>query len=246
VEAHIPYRVPEASELADRLDEVLAVLYLMFNEGYLATSGRAAHRRDLADDADWLASLLVRLMPNQPEALGLLALIRLHRARLEARFDAAGRLVLLRDQDRSLWDRAAITAASALILKAGAMHQPGPYQLQAAIAACHAEAASWEQTDWEQIFLLYQGLQRIAPSPVVQLNRAIALGHLAGPEPALGELDALAEALDRYHLFHASRAKFLRELGRHEEARQADVRALALTENPAERALLQERLAEAL
>ncbi len=243
VEAGIPYRVPEAEQLDERLHEVLTVIYLMFNEGYLATEGPAPDRRDLAEDAEWLASLVVRLLPSQPEAAGLLALLRLHRARRAARFDSDGRLVLLPDQDRSLWDRALITEASDLLLDAMRQGRPGQYQLQAAIAACHAEAPSWPETDWRQVLLLYDALLRIAPTAVVRLNRAIALSHGVGPAEALVEVEALEPALRGYHLFHATRAELLRRLGRGDEARDADRRALTLTRNPAERRLLEDRLA---
>jgi len=151
-------------------------------------------------------------------------------------------LVLLEDQDRSRWDRAAIGDGITLLERAGRMRRPGPYQLQAAIAACHAEAASWAETDWTQIFMLYEGLARATGSSVVRLNRAIALSHVAGPVPALAEVDAMADELDRYHLFHSTRAWLLRQVGRDEEARDADRRALELTDNPAERALLMERI----
>jgi len=243
VDAGIPYRVPEPEQLDERLDEVLAVIYLMYNEGYLATAGPTPDRRDLADDAEWLARLLVRLLPDRPEAAGLLALLRLHRARRAARFDAAGRLVLLRDQDRSLWDRDAIAAAGELLLTAMAAGRPGPYQLQAAIAACHAEAPSWGATDWRQVLLLYDALLALTPTAVVRLNRAIALSHGVGPTGAIEEVERLEPALRGYHLFHATRAELLRRLGRPHEAREADRRALALTRNPAERLLLEERLA---
>ncbi|HYM51177.1 MAG TPA: DUF6596 domain-containing protein [Candidatus Limnocylindrales bacterium] len=243
VDAGIPYRVPEAAQLPERLEEVLAVLYLMFNEAYLATAGDQPARHDLAADAEWLSGLLVRLLPDEPEPMGLLALIRLHRARTRSRFDADGHLVLLRDQDRGLWDRALIESGVALIHQAGGLGRPGPYQLQAAIAACHAEARSYGETDWEQIVLLYQALLRRTPSPVIQLNYAIALLHVAGPEPALREAERAGAALQRYHLYHATRAELLRALGRFDEARDADRRALELTLNPAERALLEDRLA---
>jgi RNA polymerase sigma-70 factor (ECF subfamily) len=243
VQAGIPYRVPEPEQLDDRLDEVLAVIYLMFNEGYLATAGPTPDRRDLADDAEWLVRLLVRMLPDRPEAAGLLALLRLHRARRPARFDAAGRLVLLPDQDRSLWDREAIAAAGELLLTAMARGRPGPYQLQAAIAACHAEAPSWEATDWRQVLLLYDALLLLTPTAVVRLNRAIALSHGVGPAEALADVERLEPELRGYHLFHATRAELLRRLGRPAEAREADRRALALTRNPAERLLLEERLA---
>ncbi|HZU13320.1 MAG TPA: sigma-70 family RNA polymerase sigma factor [Chloroflexota bacterium] len=240
--AAIPYRIPDAGELNERLGEVLAVLYLMFNEGYLTSAGEQPERRDLAEEAEWLAALLLRLMPTEPEVMGLSALIRLHRARARSRFDAEGRLVLLRDQDRSQWDRPAIAAAADLVVTASRLRRPGPYQLQAAIIACHAESPSWERTDWLQIFLLYQTLLAHDPSPVVRLNRAIALRYVSGPEAALRDVDTLREALGRYHLYHATRAELLRELGRLTEARHADAAALQLTANPAERALLEQRL----
>jgi RNA polymerase sigma-70 factor (ECF subfamily) len=243
VEAGIPYRVPHSDELAERLDGVLAVLYLTFNEGYLASSGDQPARRDLTLDAEWLCSMVVRMLPDEPEALGLLALMRLHQARAAARFDAEGHLVLLRDQDRSLWDATAIARATELIEQAARRRRLGPYQVQAAIVAVHAEAPSWDRTDWLQILGLYQILTSLQATPVVRLNRALALWHVAGPEAALAEVDALSGALDRYHHFHAARAELLRDLGRPDEARAADSRAYDLTANPAERALFAERLA---
>lgn len=242
VDAKIPYRVPPREEMDERLAEVLAVLYLMFNEGYLATTGGRPARRDLAEDAAWLAGLLVRLMPDDAEAIGLLALMRLHLARADARFDSAGNLILLEAQDRGRWDRERIDSALALLRRAAELRRPGPYQLQAAIAACHAEAATWEETDWQQIVALYDALLRYQPSPVVRLNRAISLRYLNGPRPALLEVDALESELDHYYLFHATRAELLRDLGRREEADHAVRRALELTTNPAERTLLQRRL----
>jgi RNA polymerase sigma-70 factor (ECF subfamily) len=242
VDARIPYRVPAERDMAERLDEVLAVLYLMFNEGYLATGGERASRRDLAEDAVWLSGLMVRLMPEEPEALGLLALMRLHLARADSRFDTAGNLVLLQDQDRSRWDRERIASAIEVLRRAAKLRRSGPYQLQAAIAACHAEARTWEATDWRQIVALYDALLELMPSPVVRLNRAIARRYLDGAEVALPEVDALAEVLDDYYLFHATRAELLRDLGRDAEGRAALARALELTANPAERALLQRRL----
>jgi predicted RNA polymerase sigma factor len=241
--AGIPYQVPDADHLTERLDAVLAVIYLLFNEGYLTSTGDSAQRRDLTEDAEWLAALLARLMPTEPEVLGLLALIRLHRARADARFDATGRLVLLADQDRRRWDRAAIAAAAGLVVRASRLRRPGRYQLQAAIVACHAEAETWEATDWPQILLLYDALYERLPTPVVGLHRAIALRQVAGPAAALAELDALACPLAGYHLFHATRAQLLRDLGHPTQARLADERALGLTGNPAERALLEQRLA---
>ena len=242
VDAHIPYRVPEAAELADRLDGVLSVLYLMFNEGYLSRGAQVAMRRDLADDAIWLASLVARLMPDQPEILGLLALMKLTVARSAARFDAAGEMVLLPDQDRRLWDKASIAEGVALLERAGAMRMTGPYQVQAAIAALHSEARSWLETDWHQIVVLYDSLLRMADSPVVRLNRAVALSHFAGPELALGEVNDLAMALSGYHLFHSTRAELLDQLGEPVLAREARRRALDLCQNPAERSLLERRL----
>jgi RNA polymerase sigma-70 factor (ECF subfamily) len=240
--AGIPYRVPDDDELAARLAEVLTVIYLLFNEGYLATAG-PPQSRDLAEDAEWLASLLHQLMPAEPEVAGLLALIRLHRARAAARFGADGGLVLLRDQDRSRWDREAIADATRLLTRAARRRRPGPYQLQAAIVACHAEAGRWEDTDWEQIVLLYDMLLHLAPSPVTRLHRAIAVRYRTGPRAAMAELEALAGLLDEYHLYHATRAELLRALGEPGRARAADRRALELTANPAEQAILQQRLA---
>jgi predicted RNA polymerase sigma factor len=209
----------------------------MFNEGYLASGGATAARRDLAEDAVWLAALLVRLLPGEPEPLGLLALMRLHLARTEARFTSSGELVLLVDQDRSRWDRS-------MIAQAAAHGRPGPYQLEAAIAACHAEAESWAATDWRQIVLLYDLLLQMRFSPVVRLNRAVALRQIAGPEAALVEVNALASDLDTYHLFHAIRGELLLELSYREQARAAALRALELTQNRAEQSLLTRRLLE--
>ncbi|MGP3980938.1 DUF6596 domain-containing protein [Streptomyces sp. KR80] len=189
-----------------------------------------------------MATLLHQLMPTEPEVAGLLALIRLHRARAAARFDSKGGLVLLQHQDRSLWDREAIAEAARLLTGAAMRQRPGPYQLQAAIVACHAEAGCWGDTDWEQIVLLYDMLLHLAPSPVIRLHRAIALRYTSGPQAALTEVDRLAAELDRYHLYHATRADLLRELGQPDQARAADRLALELTANPAEQAVLQERI----
>jgi RNA polymerase sigma factor (sigma-70 family) len=241
-DAGIPYRIPADDELGARLTEVLAVIYLLFNEGYLSTAERA-QSRDLVEDAEWLASLLHELMPREPEVGGLLALIRLHRARSAGRFDPDGHLVLLQHQDRSLWDTEAIEEAARLLARSAKQHQPGPYQLQAAILACHAEAECWHDTDWEQIVLLYDMLLHLAPSPVTRLHRAIALRYRSGPQAAMTELDSLADVLDRYHLYHATRADLERELGHPDQARAADRRALRLTANPAEQAVLRERIA---
>lgn len=241
-DAGIAYRIPDPEELGGRLSEVLAVIYLLFNEGYLTTTGDRSHDRNLADDAEFLAALLHELMPTEPEAAGLLALIRLHQARAAARFDERGGIVQLPDQDRRLWDHAAIEEAGKLIARAAAHRRPGPYQLQAAIVACHAEAERWEDTDWPQIFVLYTMLLRIQPSPVTRLHRAVALRYTHGPEAALAELHQLADALDRFHLYHATRAEFLRAIGEPDAARAADEQALTLTANPAETDLLRKRL----
>jgi RNA polymerase sigma factor (sigma-70 family) len=241
-DAGIPFRIPDEGELPQRLDQVLAVLYLVFNEGYLASDGEVAERRELASDAEWLTSLLVRLMPDESEPLGLLALIRLHMARVEARFGPDGSLILLPDQDRSRWDSRAIHDAGELVERGLRMGRPGPYLLQAAIVAVHATAPSYAATDWADIVALYDRLMQLQPTPVVALNRALAVAELAGPEAALSEIDPLGERLDGYHLFHAARAELLRRLGRPDEARMADRQALSLTENPAERRLLEARL----
>lgn len=241
-DAGIPYRIPSAEELADRLTEVLAVIYLLLNEGYRSTSGPAAESRDLTDDAEFLATLLHDLMPAEPEVAGLLALIRLHRARAATRFDAGGGIVQLPDQDRTRWDRDAIADAGRLIARAAARRRPGPYQLQAAIVACHAEAERWDDTDWTQIVVLYDMLLFLAPSPVTRLHRAIALRYVTGPAAALSEVDELTDVLGDYHLFHATRAELLRALGRPDEARSADQRALDRTANPAEQSLLRQRI----
>jgi RNA polymerase sigma-70 factor (ECF subfamily) len=244
VAANIPYRVPEGEELPARLDSVLAVLYLMFNEGYLSRGAALAARRDLAEDAAWLTGLVAVLMPDQPEVLGLLAMMKLNLARAAARFDAAGEIILMPDQDRTLWDRARIEEAIQTLDRAGAMGAPGPYQLQAAIAATHAEAESWDRTDWHQIVVLYDALLTMSDSPVVRLNRAVALSYFAGPQVALGELNDLALALSDYHLFHSSRAELLDSIGERGLAREARQRALDLSQNPAERSFLERKLRE--
>jgi RNA polymerase sigma-70 factor (ECF subfamily) len=244
VQANIPFVVPAGDALADRLDQVLTVLYLTYTEGHTATSGTAAFRRDLAEDALWLTGLLARWYPDEPEVVGLLALITLQHAREAARWTPDGRVVLLRDQDRRSWDHAAIARGIGLVERAGAMRRPGRYQLQAAIAAVHAEADDYGATDWPQIVALYDLLRRHDDSPVVRLNRAVANSHVAGPAVALAEVDALAGDLEGYHLFHAVRGELLRRLGRDAEARAADRRALELTANVAERAILLDRLDE--
>jgi RNA polymerase sigma factor (sigma-70 family) len=233
-----PVRIPDPDELADRLAQVLAVVYLFFNEGYLASSGREPARRDLAAQAIALTRTLHRLMPREPEVLGLLALLLLHESRAAARFDGWGRLIRLKDQDRSRWDGALADEATRLLDRAIALRRPGPYQVQAAIAALHASAADYEHTDWRQIRLLYNRLQSFAPSPVVLLNRAVATRYAEGAEQALAEIEPLRADLEGYHLFHALRAALLTALGRAAEAAAANDRALSLAANPAERDLL--------
>ncbi|SCL19987.1 RNA polymerase sigma-70 factor, ECF subfamily [Micromonospora rhizosphaerae] len=241
-DAGIPYRIPSADDLSTRLAEVLAVIYLLFNEGYLSTGGQHAQSRDLTEEAEFLAALLHQLMPTEPEVAGLLALIRLHRARATARFDHDNEIIQLQHQDRAHWNHEAIAEAGRLIARAAALKRPGPYQLQAAIVACHAEATRWEDTDWTQILVLYDMLLHLAPSPVTRLHRAIALRYVTGSAAALAEVDALGDDLNDYHLFHATCAELLRDLGDTDQARAADERALALTANPAERSLLHQRL----
>ena len=243
VSARIPLTMPAPEERAARLDDVLTVAYLMFNEGFVSTAGDHGDDRDVADDALWLAGLLATSMPQEAEAVGLLALLTFQHARQPARFDAQGGLVLLRDQDRRRWDRVAIESGEALLERASALRSPGRFQLQAAIAACHASAPTWEATDWLQILALYDLLLRHDRTPVTRLNRGVALARVRGAEVALGYVDDLAAHLDGYHLFHATRADLLRTLGRPEEAAVADRRALDLTRNPAEQALLRGRLA---
>jgi RNA polymerase sigma factor (sigma-70 family) len=240
--ARADVRVPDPDQLAGRLSEVLTVVYLVFNEGYLASAGREPARRDLAAQAVTLTRLLHRLMPREPEVLGLLALLLLHESRAATRFDGWGRLVRLAEQDRTRWDQPLISEAVKLLDRALAIGEAGPYQVQAAIAALHAEAPDYERTDWAQIRLLYDRLQALTPSPVVLLNRAVATRYVAGPEAALAEITPLADELDSYRLFHALRAGLLTGLGREEEARAARERALALAANPAERELLTRRL----
>jgi RNA polymerase sigma factor (sigma-70 family) len=240
--AHADVRVPDPDQLSQRLAEVLAVVYLVFNEGYLASVGRQPARRDLAAQAVTLARLLHRLMPREPEVGGLLALMLLHESRAVTRFDGWGRLVRLTDQDRTRWDQPLIAEATRLLDQALAMRGPGPYQVQAAIAALHAEAKDYDSTDWRQIRLLYDRLQELTPSPVVLLNRAVATRYVAGPQAALAEIEPLAQELHEYRLFHALRAGLLTGLGHDDEARAANERALALAGNPAERELLARRL----
>lgn len=243
--ARIPYEVPAAAELPQRLDAVLRVIYLVFNEGYAASSGEALTRPDLSAEAIRLGRLLVELLP-EPEALGLLALMLLHESRRAARTSAEGDLVLLEDQDRSLWDRAMISEGKALIERALGSRRFGPYTLQAAIAAVHAEAPAAAATDWTQIVALYDVLARVEPSPVIELNRAVAVAMRDGPAAGLALVDALLAdgELAEYRLAHAARADLCRRLGRRADARAAYERALALTRQAAERRFLERRLAE--
>jgi RNA polymerase sigma factor (sigma-70 family) len=240
----LPYEVPEGVELSERLPAVLAVVYLIFNEGYAAHTGDALVRLDLCDEAIRLGHMLVELMPVEPEVLGLVALMELQTSRAATRADAGGNLVLLADQDRSRWDRARITRGLALLERAGPVSRAGPYQLQAAIAACHARAASWDATDWEVIVTHYRALAEAAPSPVVELNRAVAIGFARGPAAGLVALDGIDTATLRgYHLLPAARADFLRRLGRWTEAAAEYRRALELTDNAREQRFYAARLA---
>jgi predicted RNA polymerase sigma factor len=237
----ISLQVPPRAELPERLDDVLTVVALMYNEAYVSTTG-TTHDRDLGDDAVWLADVIATSLPEQAEAWGLAALVTLQHARSRARFDADGSLVLLRDQDRGLWDRDAIAAAETMLGRAAALRRPGRWQLQAAIAACHASAPTWDETDWMQITTLYDLLIARDPSPVPRLNRAIAVAELGRPERSLHDLDEVSGALAGFHLYHAARAALLRSLGRDDEAYEEDRVALGLTANDAERRLLQTRL----
>lgn len=239
--AHIPYRVPRDADLPDRLRGVLAVVYLIFNEGYTASSGADLVREDLCAEAIRLGRLLVALMPDEPEAAGLLALMLLNDSRRSAR-TSGGQLVLLADQDRSLWDRELIVEGQDLVRRCIRRGRPGPYQLQAAIAAVHSDAATAADTDWPQIVQIYDHLLQVAPSPVAALNRAVAVAEVEGPASGLDIVDGLE--LVGFGLFHAIRADLLRRAGRTAEAVQAYERAISLTENAAEQEFLRGRLAE--
>jgi RNA polymerase sigma-70 factor (ECF subfamily) len=251
-DAGIPYRVPPLPLLAERMEGVLAVLYLIFNEGYTSTSGDALIRQDLCAEAVRLTRVLVALiasepeLPDEPEALGLLALMLLHSSRRAARVDAAGDLVLLEDQDRTLWNWAEIVEGIELLDKALALRRAGPYQIQAAISALHAEAPTAEETDWQQIALLYARLADMTPSPVVDLNQAVAVAMAEGPDAGLEMLDRLrlGEALADYYLYHAARADLLRRAGRTDDAAASYREAFSLCQNRIERRFLQRRLAE--
>jgi RNA polymerase sigma-70 factor, ECF subfamily len=244
--AGIPYRVPPAHLLPERTGAVLAVLYLLFNEGYAASAGADLVRRSLTDEAIRLARTLVELMPDEPEARALLALMLLHAARADARVDDAGDLVPLEEQDRARWSGPAIEEGVELLDAALRRGKPGPYQVQAAIAACHATASDAAATDWAEIAALYDELARMMPTPVVELNRAVAVAMADGPEAGLAIVDALeaAGALRGYHLLPSTRADLLRRLDRRAEASAAYRAALTLTVSDAERRYLERRLAE--
>ena len=248
--AGIPYRVPPAHLLGERLNAVLVVIYLIFNEGYAATSGDSLVRQNLCKDGIWLGRVVNQLLAQHPsletntEAMGLLALMLLHDARHGARLDALGELVLLEEQDRSLWDRAQIDEGVALLDEALSRHRPGPYQIQAAISALHGQAATAEETDWPQIAALYQTLYRFTPSPVIQLNHAVAVAMADGPLRGLSLLEPLAEPLADYYPYHAARADLFRRAGWLDEARIAYSQSMSHTKNRVERRFLQRRLVE--
>lgn len=241
-DAGIPFQVPDKDQLRERLDSVLSVIYLIFNEGYFATSGESLVRDELANSAIELCRVLRILLPEDPEVTGLLALMLLQHARKAARTSDSGEIVLLRDQDRSLWDRAAIAEGSALVGQIAGQGSAGAYLLQAAIAAQHSSAASWEATNWPRIVSLYDRLYPLTGSPVVALNRAVAIAHADSPQAGLGAIEGLEEALDGYHVFHASKGEMLRRAGLVDEARAEFERALGLAGNPAEQRLLAERI----
>jgi len=245
-QAGIPYEIPPLSALPERLRAVQAVVYLIFNEGYSATAGDSLIRKELCAESIRLARMLVQLLPSDSENLGLLALMLLHDSRRNARTDAQGRLLTLECQNRSLWDTREIEEGLQLTERAFRLGNAGAYTLQAAISALHAQACTFEQTDWPQIAELYARLAQVSPSPVVELNRAVAIAMADGIEKGLAQMDEIGPRgqLDRYHLYHAARADLLRRLNRHAESREAYNRALELTGNPVEREFLLGRLAQ--
>lgn len=234
--AQVPFEAPGALERAERLAAVAAMVYLVFNEGYTTNVAEQGVKASLCEEAIRLTRLLLGLFPTEPEIMGLAALLLLQHARAQARFDDDGTAVLLEEQDRTLWDRRLITEGLALIDKAIRHRRPGPYQVQAAIAALHARARRFEDTDWGQIELLYGTLERMQPSPVVTLNRAVAVSKARGPADALALIEPLATKLGSYFYFHGARGAFLKELGRTDEARSAFDRAISLANTPAEAA----------
>jgi RNA polymerase sigma-70 factor (ECF subfamily) len=240
--ADVPFEAPGAPERAERFAAVAAMIYLVFNEGYSATGGELPLRAPLCEEAIRLARLLLRLFPDEPEMMGLTALLLLQHARAAARFDAVGAIILLEDQDRGLWNRTMIAEGLALIDKALRHRRPGPYLVQAAIAALHARAAKFEDTDWAEIDQLYATLERLTPSPVVTLNRAVAVSKVKGPAAALAMIEPLAPALSGYFYFFGLRGAMLQQLGRKDEARIAFDRAIALANNAAEAAHIRSQL----
>ncbi|HEX6194697.1 MAG TPA: DUF6596 domain-containing protein, partial [Jiangellaceae bacterium] len=238
-DAHIPYRIPSDADLPERLRSVLAVIYLIFTEGHTASSGDELGRPDLSAEAIRLGRHLAELMPDEPEVMGLLALMLLTESRRNARTTTDGDLVLLADQDRSRWDRDLIAEGQAIVRACLRRNQPGPYQIQAAINAVHSDAPAADATDWHQVLQLYDQLLAISPSPIVALHRAVAVAEVDGPDAALAIVDELD--LDHYHLLHAIRADLLRRLGRTGEAAQAYTAAIARTENASERSFLERR-----
>lgn len=241
-DAGIPYRIPEREDLPERISAVLGVVYLIYNEGHTASAGDSLTRAELGEEAIHLGRMIVELMPDEPEALGLLALMLLGESRRASRTDTNGGMVLLADQDRGLWDRKLISEAQAIVRRCLQVNRPGPYQIQAAIAAVHSDAPDAGATDWWQILQLYNQLMAIVPTPVVALNRAVAVAEVEGVDAALALVDDLD--LDGYQLFHAVRADFLRRLGRSREARDAYSCAIELTDNVPEAAYLTRRLAQ--
>ena len=240
--AQVPFEAPSAADRSERLAAVAAMVYLLFNEGYTAGAAEQGSRTTLCDEAIRLCRLLLRLFPTEPEIMALTALLLLQHARARARFDAEGSVVLLEEQDRQRWDKKLIAEGLALVEKALRHHRPGPYQVQAAIAALHARAQHPQDTDWAQIDLLYGALERMQPSPVVTLNRAVAAAKVRGAEAALAMIEPLADKLDRYFYFHGARGAFLIALGRSQEARIAFDRAIALANTPAEATHIRQQL----